>query len=38
MHYDHKKNEKIKPGMQFGLENSIKFLNSFLEKTPYNQI
>lgn len=38
MHYEHKKNKKIKPGMQFGLENSINFLNSFLEKTPYKKI
>lgn len=38
MHYEHKKNKKIKPGMQFGLENSIKFFDYFIENSPYKKV
>lgn len=38
MHFQHKKNKKIKPNMQFGLENSKKFLDFFLANTPDNTV
>lgn len=38
MHYEHKKNKKIKPGMQFGLENSKKLFDFFIENSPHKKI
>lgn len=38
MHAQHKKNAKIKPGMQFGLEKSKELFDTFIENTPYNRL
>jgi sulfatase maturation enzyme AslB (radical SAM superfamily) len=38
MHYEHKKNKKIKPGMAFGLEASKKLFDTFIENSPYKKI
>lgn len=38
MHYEHKKNKKIKPDMQFGLENSKKLFDFFIENSPHKKI
>lgn len=38
MHYEHKKNKKIKPNMQFGLENSKKLFDFFLNNSPHKKI
>lgn len=38
MHYQHKKNAKIKPGMQFGLENSKKLFDDLISQSEYNRL
>lgn len=38
MHYEHKRNAKIKPNMQFGLDNSKAFFDFFLDNSPYDTI
>lgn len=38
MHMAHKKNAKIKPGMQFGLEKSKELFDTFIENTPYDKV
>lgn len=35
MHMEHKKNAKIKPGMQFGLEKSKELFDTFIENSPH---
>ncbi len=38
MHMEHKKNAKIKPGMQFGLENSKRLFDDLIENSPYHRL
>lgn len=38
MHFEHKKNKKIKPNMQFGLENSKALFDDLIENSPYNRL
>lgn len=38
MHMEHKKNAKIKPGMQFGLEQSKALFDDLIENSPYKRL
>ena len=38
MHMEHKKNKKIKPGMQFGLEASKALFDDLIENSPYHRL